>query len=385
MLRLGILMPRSTLFPSFGLDILNGLKLLFKQKNIFTDTVFISDNIGFGIDEQEIYTKAEKMLLTDDADVVILIAETRITEMLQPLFTACNKILLTVNMGATLPENWVPQPTSISHTLNFCMHAALTGKLAAEEPGRQVANVTSYYDGGYTQCFCMLNSNQQNGGIPVYNHVTHLRLDQFTLAPLINVLEENKELKTLLCLFAGEQAERFYQEIPAIQKKFDLDLFVSPMMFDESLKAALPPAFQIDKVKGFVPWHQCLDNEANRLFNELHSGATNKPANYFSLLGWETGLIIEQINAEKNAGNSNAHAIVKALFKTTFISPRGSFTIDEESHFSYGSTHLAACKNNWEVAIEKSIENTGDYWRGFKQQSLPEGQSSGWKNTYLCI
>ncbi len=385
MLRLGILMPRSTLFPSFGLDILNGLKILLKHKNIFDDIVFISDNIGFGTDEQEIYTKAEKMLLADDADVVILIGEARNTEMLHPLFTACNKILLTVNLGATVPENWLPQPTTLTHSLNFCMHASLTGKLAAEPPGRPVANVTSYYDGGYTQCFCMLNQNQQNGGIPLFNHVTHLRLDQFTLEPLVNMLEQSSELKTLLCLFSGEQAERFYEEIPAIQKRFGLQLFVSPMMLEESLKTALKESFHIGGVTGFVPWHASLNNDANHLFKEIYSGATHKNTNYFSLLGWETGLIIEKIIAEKNIGNNDATAILKALLKINFISPRGSFKIDEHSHFSYGSTHLATCKNNGEVVIGKSEEEAKGYWEVFKQQSIPQGQSSGWKNTYLCI
>jgi hypothetical protein len=231
----------------------------------------------------------------------------------------------------------------------------------------------------------MLNANQANGARPLYNHVTHLRLDQFTLDPLVNALEQNNELKTLLCLFSGEQAERFYQEIPVIQNRFDLDLFVSPMMFEGSLKTAFQPTYQIAKVKGFVPWHLSLVNESNTIFKEVYSGATNKTANYFSLLGWETGLLTEKIATEMNAGNTNAADLVKALVKTSFISPRGSFTIDEESHYSYGSTHLAGCSNGWEVLIEKSIEVTKEHWEDFKQQSIPKGLSSGWKNTYLCI
>ena len=55
MLRTGILLPRSTLFPSLGLDILNGLKENLKKQNAFDQVKLVTGNIGFGVDEQEIY------------------------------------------------------------------------------------------------------------------------------------------------------------------------------------------------------------------------------------------------------------------------------------------------------------------------------------------
>lgn len=134
MLRIGLLLPCSTLFPSLGLDFNNGIKEFLKSYVINDDVSFIMDNIGFGINEQEVYTKAEKMLLQDDVDVLILFADSRIAELLQPLFTACHKILLVVNFGANFPENWTPAPTTITHSLNFCWHARLTGQLAARKP-----------------------------------------------------------------------------------------------------------------------------------------------------------------------------------------------------------------------------------------------------------
>ena len=145
MLRTGILMPRSTLFPSLGLDILNGLKENLKKQGLYEKIKLFTDNIGFGVNEQEIYTKAEKMLLQDDVDIAIVCADTRIAEMLQPLFTSSNKILLMVNFGVNFPDNWQPAPTTITHSLNFCMHAGLTAKLAALETNKKAINVVSYY------------------------------------------------------------------------------------------------------------------------------------------------------------------------------------------------------------------------------------------------
>ncbi|MBK7432606.1 MAG: hypothetical protein IPI66_01085 [Chitinophagaceae bacterium] len=117
-------MPRSTLFPSLGMELLNGIKLFLKEQGLSGSVQWITDNIGFGTNEADIYAKAEKMLLQEEADLVILCADTTITEMLQPLFTASDKILLAVNFGANFPENWTPAPTTVTHSLNFAFSPA---------------------------------------------------------------------------------------------------------------------------------------------------------------------------------------------------------------------------------------------------------------------
>jgi branched-chain amino acid transport system substrate-binding protein len=384
MLRTGILLPRSTLFPSLGLDILNGIKNYLKKHNLSDEVKLITDNIGFGVNEQEVYGKSEKMLLQEDVDIVVLCADTKITEMLQPLFTASNKILLAVNFGANFPDSWQPAPTSITHSLNFCLHARLTGMLAAEENNKQAINVVSYFDGGYRQCYCMLQSHQENGGVPAFNYITPHKSAEFTLEPLAEFLEQNSVVNNLLCLFAGDMAEIFYQEVSPLQKKYNLNLFVSPMMLDESLKAVLGNEFSIENVKGFVPWHHSLNNTANDIFKETISAAGFSP-NYFFLLGWETGILLSEILRLNNAGNINATTVVKSLTETSFDSPRGWMKIDAATQYSYGPSYLADCKNNIEISVGHEKENIDAAWTAFTKEKLPPGESSSWRNTYLCI
>jgi branched-chain amino acid transport system substrate-binding protein len=390
MLRTGILLPRSTLFPSLGLDILNGIKNYLKKHKLSDDVKLITDNIGFGVNEQEVYAKTEKMLLQEDVDIVVLCADTKITEMLQPLFTASNKILLAVNFGANFPESWQPAPTTITHSLNFCLHARFTGMLAANENNKQAANVVSYFDGGYRQCYSMLQSHQENGGEPVFNYITAHKAAEFTLAPLAEFLEQNSKVNTLLCLFAGDMAEMFYREVSPLQKKYKLNLYVSPMMMEASLIDGLGDAFSIENVKGFIPWHAALNNPANNIFKETVSSAGHV-ANYFSLLGWETGMLLNEILRLNNAGNINAKTIVKSLTETSFDSPRGWMKIDAATQYSYGPSYLATFKKNMpagsggEISIGDEKENIDAAWTAFTNEKLPPGESSSWRNTYLCI
>ena len=51
MLRIGILLPRSTLFAAIGLDFLNGIKAFLQQYQLSEDIKLITDNIGFGTDK----------------------------------------------------------------------------------------------------------------------------------------------------------------------------------------------------------------------------------------------------------------------------------------------------------------------------------------------
>ncbi len=384
MLRVGLLLPRSTLFPSFGLDILAGLKKRLQFLGASENIKLIIDNIGFGADEQEVYTKAEKMILQEDADVVIVIADNRNTEILQPLFAATNKILLAVNCGTDVAENWNTGTTTIIHTLNFSLNARLTGILAAEQENKKVVNTMSYYDAGYFQCFSMLNGNQQYGGIASFFHITKLKLSEFTLDPLEAYLAQADATHNLLCLFCGEQAEQFYKEMAVLQKKFPCQLYVTPMMLDEQLKKSLDAAFQIQNVTGFIPWHSSLENEENHIFKE-QMGQEGKWANYFSLLGWDTGSILHMIDLKRSSGQLEAAAIVRSFAGEKINSPRGWILTDNETQYVYGPAYKAVCSNNFEINIVTTDIDIKEAFEAFKSVNIKLSDASSWKNTYLCI
>ena len=187
-------------------------------------------------------------------------------------------------------------------------------------------------------------------------------MQEFTLQPLQDFLEANTDVQTLLCLFSAEQAEKFYNEITLLQKKFNLTLYVSPMMLDVGLKASVAEAFSIQNVKGYAPWHPALKNKHNDLFTQVLNASGNTAVNYFSLLGWETGLILEQIYRQFAAGKNNVVEVVKQLTQIVFNSPRGWVKIDPLSHNTYGPAWLLSVNDNMEVRVEAELENIETAW-----------------------
>jgi branched-chain amino acid transport system substrate-binding protein len=386
MLRCGILLPRSSLFPSFGLDVLNGIKACLRHAGCHNDVSFITDNIGFGIDESEIYTKAEKMLLMEAADVVIVVADYKVAEMLEPLFAASNKLLLMVHLGANVPDKWEPAATTITHTLNFCFLANLTGKLAAlESENKKGAYAISYYDTGYRQCYYLLNSHQNEGGIPSLIHVTTLHRNEFSLAPIAEKLETEPDINSLLCLCTGDAATDFYNSILPIQNQFGFTIYAGPMMLDKLVKEHTTTPLAIRNTKGFACWHQDLKIEENNHFKTAFKEIAGKAANMLAVLGWDTGTLLLGIIGQYENDNKTALSVIKALINSSFESPRGWMKLDAATQQTYGPAWLVSCEGDMELEIVNDQVDIEEEWKLFSKEPFPAETSSGWRNTYLCI
>ncbi len=386
MLRIGILTPRSTLYPTIGFDIINGLKAGFAQFNL-SDVSLFTENIGFGTDEPEIYTKAEKLILGDNVDVVIACCDSRIAAMLQPLFAAAGKLLMVTNMGANLPEDWQPHPTTITHSLNFCFNTSLTGALAAANGTGALA--ASYYDAGYNQVYTILTRFQQKGGRILYNHVTHLKNEHFTLQPLQQFMASENGTPNLLCLFCADMAELFYKALAAIQQEQAANLFVSPMMLEESLASGLKQQVLLKNVQGYTPWLSTFTNANNQAFVGAYQAAQGKSPNIFALLGWDTALLLDRFATALAAHNNNTAAAIKAMGEAAPLpSPRGWIKLDPLTNHIYGPAYLVKASNHFELTVEENNSLDIDAeWKSFKEEiMLPSAEaSSAWRNTYLCI
>jgi branched-chain amino acid transport system substrate-binding protein len=386
MLRIGILTPRSTLYPTISFDILNGLKAGFAHLTLNDITLF-TENIGFGTDEPDIYTKAEKMILGDNVDVVIACCDSRIASMLQPLFAAAGKLLLVTNMGANLPEDWQPHPTTITHSLNFCFNSSLTGTLAAAAGTGALA--ASYYDAGYNQVYTMLTRFQQKGGSILYNHVTHLKNEHFTLQPLQAFMNSEQGCSNLLCLFCADMADLFYKAIAEVQLSQEANLFVSPMMLEESLASKFKQHVLLKNVQGYTPWLSSFTNANNEAFVAAYQAAQGKRPNVFALLGWDTALLLDRFAKELISHNNNTVAAIKAMGEAPPLpSPRGWIKLDPFTNHIYGPAHLVKASNYFDLTTEENSSLDMDAeWKSFKEEvMLPSAEtSSAWRNTYLCI
>ena len=381
---IGILLPGSTLYPSIGMDFLGGLKSCFKFYK-YGDVDFRVSMIGYGLKDEEIYAAAEKFLIADNANAVVVFAEDYHAVKLSPLFAAAGKLLIITNAGANYPESFTaPITHTLFHSLNDCLCCFLTGKYAARQEGvHEAIMATSFFDGGYRHTHAMNNAFVLSGGEIKHNYVCHFKKEEFNIDSVRTFIKENPDVKKLLAIFSGDVARFICNEMAGLQTESKLQWYCSPMMFDSTSgdfkepKPALP-----GEINGYINWVLELDNEANQTFLQYYKTENGKEANLFSMQGWENALlIIEYLQQRKDARNTET-AIGQLIGKKIYT-PRGAIHINEQMYI-LGPAYLAQATGNLQITIEETINDTSPVWQEMQAQ-IPDEPFSSWRNTYLCI
>ena len=382
-MNIGFLSPRSDAHPGIGLDLLSGLKLYLKEKQKEAGIRMFTESVGFGGSEKEVYEKAEKLLMVDDVDILLAFIDLRVMDILKPLLYASGKLMIVINAGANYPINWVPQENIIYLTLQHAFCNWLAGRTASEQSSAEAATATSFYDGGYLHVAAQVKGFTERGGNIVFNFVNSEKKydESFSVAPLTGFLEENKQCSKLLCTFDSLPASLFYHALGKSSLNEDLHLFVSPMMLELAVLEKLPGGYPF-AITGYSPWQASGANEQNRIFT-ARCAANKKNANCFSLLGWEAGIIIENILGNAAADLSDGAALAGQLKDTELTGPRGQMLLDGDTHFFVTPVMKCSIAQKSADMLITEVKGVNDEWKNFVSEPTT-GVVSGWTNTYLC-
>jgi branched-chain amino acid transport system substrate-binding protein len=366
--RIGFLLPRSTDYPAMGYDILDGMRANLNAQGC-TEVKFITENIGFGENLPANYAKAEKLLLEEGVDMIVAYCNAVNAEPLYQLADALKKPFIILDAGMQLPD-------IIS---DYCYHISLQGtqacRLAGQMAGsgkRKVLMATSFYDGGYRGPWGYDRGLSEAGGSICANYVSTFRITDFTIEPYIGLLTQSGAASVGAC-FSSYLAELFFK---ALKERKDegtiLPIYCSPFMAEEQLlnKCDFPGG----EFYTVVPWASSLVNNEQEKF----STALNKQANLFHLLGWEAGIVAQQLSAEG----------VNSLPGFEYQSPRGKVIIHPVSRHTYAPLYKGRILEDEEgkckllIMEEKNID-ADEHLKNMEDK--PDQTVSGWKNNYLCI
>jgi len=371
-LKIGLLLPRSTEYPAMSFDLLDGFRLNLKRLGV--DFQLSTENIGFGEDPEQTHARAEKLVIQDDVDFIVAYSTSLNAEALYAFADSTNKQILFLDAGMEIFE-------APPHRL--CRHLTLQGLSAcrvlaeqAAQGGRSVICSSSFLDGGYRSSWVFHETVNRLGGSISGHFVSHYTEAEFTVAPLVDMIQ-NSGAQAVLASFSSYLDALFMKGIreagaPAKQLPF----YCGPFMADEQLLPGIP--FPGGEFQTVVPWSITLDNAENKLFVETLQKGKNKSANIFHLLGWEAARAAERIAAQN----------IAALDGWSFESPRGTVTFHPETHTAYAPLYRgrieAGAQGECMLKIESTAEVTPDEHRAM-HLSRPEGQYSRWKNNFFCI
>ena len=382
-MKMGVLYPRSNAHPGITAQFIDGLRSALQHHQLSQEVQLVSESIGFGGVEKEVYEKAEKLLVLEGADMLVAFVDMRILELLKPLLYSSDKLVLVVNTGANYPENWVPQANIVHLTLQHSFLTRLTGKMAARQEDKNAAMATSFYDCGYLHTSAMAKGFMKEGGLITYNYVNNgLYDDTFEIKPLTDHLTSNASIYNLLCVFDSLPASLLYSRLNNFEGAARLHLFVSPMMLEAQAFEEQGSSFKF-AINGYLPWHASLENSSNQEFMAGYLKQTKKTATFFSLLGWETGLVIQEIFSKGEEQYSDGAAMVASLSTVVINSPRGEMTLDAGTNYFIAPVYKCSLPQNTDRLLIEKIDFPEQQWAEFTKE-LFEGVSSGWTNIYLC-
>jgi branched-chain amino acid transport system substrate-binding protein len=368
-IKIGVLLPRSSLYPSIGSDLLKGLKTFLNFEFSGNYKIYL-ENIGFGAVESEVYSKAEKLLLQEDVEIIVAFLDHSAAMKLDGLFEGLKKILIVVDPGAQVPLDW--KKSKYRYTISFqnALSSRLTGKLAADAGALKNIFATSFYEAGYLNCFSFQRGLQLTGGNVCNHFVIPFKLEQTNMSLLDQAVDAMKP-DAVLAQYSAEAGKIFLDGFINCKIYTRTKLFVSPMLLEEGWLA--DQDFVFEGISGVVSWTKEIQSEENLKF----VASLEDSANLFSLAGWDAAQLIYQI---KNIGDTN---------DLSFTGPRGIMKYDAETNCFFGPHYCVnvtpdAQGKKSKLAISDKIE-VSEVVRQQYINDQPSGFLSKWTNTYLCI
>lgn len=382
MQKIGVLLPRSTYYKTISFDIYEGLKSGLNRAGR-EDIKIITENIGFGADKQQCYRAAEKLLLEENVSLIVAFIGHRTAELLRPLFLAANKILIVLDAGANLPNEWPTCPNIFYHSLHNSLGAWLTARKASQDGYLEGAMVTGYYDGGYLQTYSISKSFENSGSKIAFNHATGYQEQDFTMEPLQQYIDINSNA-AFLSLFSGDFIQWYFKEINNRYKKQNLPIYLTPFGLEETtLEKSIFPS---NNVSGIVTWSKKIINQENKIFIETIQ-STEKEPNIFSLISWEVSFIVIKILYLIYESKKNISEISNELQDFEFNSPRGKVYFNKKTNTFISNLYEAKLIENrgtCEIKLGKEIEDTKEEFEKLCNLSL-NNVTSAWYNSYTCI
>lgn len=381
--KVGVLLPRSSLYPSLAVNLVAGIKSAFKTYGV-EDIQLCYDNIGFGEVESTVYAKTEKMLLQDDVMLVIAYMDYMEAYKLEPLFAGMNRLLLVLDPGGQIPLDWNTSPFCYTLSLQAALGSRMTGHLAAKEGAVKPVFATSFYEGGYLQCFAYQKGIESGGGQIQSHLVVPFKLEEFDIKPLHDIVRQ-QQTDSVLAQFSAEAGALFFKQYTNTGLQHRLKFYSSPFMLEETWLETIEYPF--DHIRGYVTWLKNLSNETNQLFLDKIEETSEQEGTIFSMLGWEAAQfviafsrIINNCKKISLAQNELEHLIIE--------SPRGLLMMHADTHHFIAPMYLVEVIKNKEGRCSlKLILEKKSTTEEFEQHvaDKPEGVFSKWTNTYLCI
>lgn len=372
-IKIGILLPRSDMFPTLALDFLNGFRmgLSVRGDNVDSPKLLI-ESIGNATGDSVLKT-AEKMILQENVDLTISFCGIFDLKDLVSIFTAYKKNLIHIDLGGNIITREHVSPYVVHHMLGLWQSAYKSGEFAAQKLGKKAALATSFYDGGYHLVESFIRGFTANGGTIVFPYVAPFDYKTETYQSLIDGLH-NSNPDFIYSLFTYKEEQKVLNILSEKLNKNSLPIIWSPLI-DLNQETN-----RLENVLSISSWDFDSDDPEMENFIQSYQQKNNIPPNEISLLGFETGLTVTN-----SVGTEEKLPLELGTFSKMLKmqGPRGELSFNS-FHESQVPLHFVRkydfTGQPYTRTVLQKIEQNGEEKLYDQFKDLP---ASGWQNPYI--
>lgn len=376
-LKIGIMLPKSDMYPTLAMDFLNGFKLASKKhmpKGI--KLKYIIESIGNASDDKPLKI-AEKLLLQENVDVTISFCSIFNLKELVTLFNGYKKPLIHIDLGANILKKEHYSPYVLHHTLNLWQSAYTSGVYAANTIGKKAVFASSFYDGGYQHTYALAKAFENEGGTILKYYVAPSDYKNETFDNLIDTINTLKP-DVIFTLFSYNEGKKVFNALANSKINGAIPILAFPAMTDETINTE---DYNIENVQSIASWafDQPLENMETFLkkYNKKHKEVPN----VFGLMGYEVGITLANCISPKGKINAN---FTEQLHLKKMMTPRGAIQYNELNESEPENYKLRAFKFNKTEYHNTLIETIKPSNLDELNKEFSNINYTGWQNPYLC-
>ncbi len=380
--KIGALIPQSVEHPHYPGSFLNGFRLGLDQKNAMKknriELVIEPVNAGSPYIVKE---KTQKLITENNVDLIVGVLNSEVASHVGSLFQNAKLPAIFANTGESYLVNESKQNNFLFfNSLNLFQAAYHSGKYAVEKFGKNVAIVTSLYDGGYDALFTFRQGVESAGG-----HISETYMasqnDSNFIPTTIEKLRQSPPESVYLFMH-GNEADNMMRNLH--YSRLNIPVITTAFSTEEHRLVNLGEA--AENTISIGTWNRKQESKENRVFIDQYLKNYRKSPDLFSVLGYETGQIIYH-SLSKCGGDFSGESISGALRSCAIESPRGKIRINEKSGLVINQLFISKTSISVLGIPENRIIDILNPISEFDEQFavLDNDLRSGWLNPYLFV
>ncbi|MDQ3929181.1 MAG: ABC transporter substrate-binding protein, partial [Chloroflexota bacterium] len=237
-LKVGVLLPQSTLYPRLGSNFLAGMKTCLSvlgHDRAPQEISLVPEDIELGPNLAS--QKGAAMLRNGRHNLLVGVLTPSVAASFKTLLEANKGLLLACNLGENVPRHEHQSQDVFYHTLGYWQANYALGSWAASNLGPRVVCASSFYDSGYDALHAFRLGVESAGGEVVNTHISHMSGGSEDLSSLMADIDTAKP-DAVYGGYCGQQAVDFAKAYAASPLAGRVPLIGSAFLTDESILAA---------------------------------------------------------------------------------------------------------------------------------------------------